>query len=360
MARANFFLTVPASSKTKMRVGIIYDRGEKGRSAHDILSFEGIKNDVHFLRKSLKATGHEPVIIPLQLDSSDQQYSMGRFFSRIRNSDVDVVFNMCEDINGDSQAEINIPAILNLMGIPYTGSDIFGLIVTNDKCKTKHILVREGIPTPRYRIYHSAQKISYPLKFPVIVKPNNEDGSFGIDSAAVVRNSEELEKRVAYVIQEFRQPALVEEYIEGREFNVSVFGNHPKTEILPISEILFENFPENAPKIADYNAKWLEESFEYKHTPVKCPVEMDMHLEERIKAIALKCARIFRCRDYGRVDMRVDQKGKPYVIEVNANPDLSPKAGYMRSFLASGRTYENFINSLVNWAAARKNGLQIA
>jgi D-alanine-D-alanine ligase len=337
-----------------MRIGIIYDKGEKGKSAHDILSFMGIKNDVHFLKKSLKTIGHEPVIIPLELNGSDHKYSMGRFFSRIKNSGVDVVFNLCEDINGNSQAEINIPAILNLMNIPYTGSDIFGLIMTNDKCKTKHILVREGIPTPRYRIYHSSQKISYPLKFPAIVKPNNEDGSFGIDSGAVVRTMEELEKRVAYIVQEFRQPALVEEYIEGREFNISVFGNHPDMEILPISEIVYQDFPEGKPKIADYNAKWLEGSFEYKNTPVKCPAEMDRHLEEKIKTIVLKCATIFKCRDYGRVDIRMDQKGKPYVIEVNANPDLSPKAGYMRSFIASGRTYEDFINSLVTWAAARK------
>jgi D-alanine-D-alanine ligase len=351
---------VKSFSCPEMRIGIIYDKGENGKSAHDILSFVGIKNDVSFLSKSLKAIGHEPVIIPLQLNGSDHKYSMGRFFSRIKNSGVDVVFNLCEDINGNSQSEINIPAVLNLLNIPYTGSDIFGLIMTNDKCKTKHILVREGIPTPRYRIYHSSQKISYPLKFPAIVKPNNEDGSFGIDSGAVVRNKEELEKRVAFILEKFRQPALVEEYIDGREFNVSVFGNHPNIEVLPISEILYQDFPGDKPKIADYNAKWLESSFEYTHTPVKCPAELDIHLEEKIKAMTIKCVRIFGCRDYGRVDIRLDQKGKPYVIEVNANPDLSPKAGYIRSFLASGRSYEDFINSLVKWAAERKAGAQVA
>jgi len=340
--------------KPEMRIGIIYDKGEKGRNAHDILSFAGIKNDVHFLKKSLKAIGHEPVIIPLEINGSDHKYSMGRFFSRIKNSDVDVVFNICEDINGNSQTEINIPAILNLLNIPYTGSDIFSLVMTNDKQKTKHILVRERIPTPRYRIYHSSQKISYPLKFPAIVKPNNEDGSFGIDSGAVVRNKEELEKRVAYILEEFRQPALVEEFLEGRELHVSIFGNYPDIEILPISEIVYENFPESKPRITDYNAKWLEESEEYKNTPVRCPAELDPQLEEKIRRIAIKCAEIFRFRDYGRVDIRLDSKGKPHVLEVNANPDISPKAGFMRSFYATGRTYEDFIKAIVEWAAERK------
>ncbi|MCX6814978.1 MAG: ATP-grasp domain-containing protein [Candidatus Aenigmarchaeota archaeon] len=338
-----------------MRVGIIYDKGgKKCRTEHDVLAIEGIKNDVNSLRKSIRSLGHEPVIIPLELNGSDQKYSIGRFFSRVKNSGVDMVFNVCEDINGNSQNEINIPAILNLLNIPYTGSDIFGLIMTNDKQKTKHILVREGIPTPRYRIYHSSQKISYPLKFPAIVKPNNEDGSFGIDSGAVVNSKEDLEKRVAFVLDKFKQPALVEEYLEGREFHVSLFGNYPEIEILPISEIVFENFPEGKPKITDYNAKWLEDSEEYKNTPVKCPAEIEKNLEEKIKRTAIKCAEIFRFRDYARVDFRLDSNGRPHVLEVNANPDISPKAGFMRSFFATGKTYQDFVRSLVQWAAARK------
>jgi D-alanine-D-alanine ligase len=342
-----------------MRVGIIYDRGEKCKTAHDIISFEAIKSDVHSVRKTIKSIGHEPVIIPLETEGSDLKYAMCRFFNRIKNSNVDVVFNLCEDINGNSQSEINIPAVLNLLNIPYTGSDVFSLAMTNDKQKTKHIMVREGIPTPRYRVFYT-KKISYHLNFPAIVKPNNEDGSFGIDSGAVVMNKEELEKRVAFVLENFRQPAIVEEYIEGREFNVSIFGNHPNLEILPISEILYVDFPDGKPKIADYNAKWLESSFEYSHTPVRCPAEMEKSLEEKIRRISLKCATIFGCRDYGRVDIRLDQSGRPFVIEVNANPDLSPKAGFMRSFIAAGRTYQDFLGNVLKWAAERKDVTQVA
>ena len=337
-----------------MRVGIIYDKGEKCKTEHEVLSAEEIKNDVISLKKTIKSLGHEPVIIPLEMKGSDKKYSIGRFFSRIKNSGVDVVFNVCEDINGDSQAEINIPAILNLLNIPYTGSDIFGLIMTNDKGKTKHIMVSEGIPTPKYRIFYNSQKISYTLRFPAIVKPNNEDGSFGIDSGSVVNSMEELEKRVAYIIENFRQPALVEEYIDGREFHVSVFGNYPEIEVLPISEIVFENYPEDKPKITDYNAKWLKESLEYRSTPVKCPAEIDEETAEKLKRIATECMRIFKFRDYGRVDIRVDRDGNPFVLEVNANPDISPKAGFMRSFSASGRTYDDFVRSVLAWTLQRK------
>ncbi|MEM5812501.1 MAG: ATP-grasp domain-containing protein [Candidatus Aenigmatarchaeota archaeon] len=337
-----------------MRVGIIYDRGAKLKTEHDFISASAIKSDVDSVRRVIKSIGYEPVIIPLEIDGSDIKYQMCRFFNRIKNSNVDVVFNLCEDINGNSQNEINIPAVLNLLEIPYTGSDIFSLAMTNDKQKAKHIMVREGIPTPRYRVFYSTKRISYPLKFPAIVKPNNEDGSFGIDSGAVVKNVDELRQRISFVLEKFRQPALVEEYVEGREFNVSVFGNHPEIEVLPISEILFDDFPEGKPKIADYNAKWIEGSFEYVHTPVKCPAEIEKELEEKIRKIAIKCAMVFRFRDYGRVDIRVSQNGKPFVIEVNANPDISPKAGFMRSFFASGRTYEDFMRSVLKWAVERK------
>jgi D-alanine-D-alanine ligase len=226
--------------------------------------------------------------------------------------------------------------------------------MTNDKGKTKHIFVSEGIPTPKYRIFREGQKISYSLRFPAIVKPNNEDGSFGIDSGSVVNNLEELERRVRFILEEFKQPALVEEYVEGREFHVSVFGNYPNTEILPISEITFENFPAGKPKITDYNAKWLKDSEEYKNTPVRCPAEIEPALEEKIRKLAEECMRIFMFRDYGRVDIRMDENGNLFVLEVNANPDISPKAGYMRSFMATGRTYSDFVNSVVFWASERK------
>lgn len=270
-----------------MRVGIIYDKAEKLENAHDIISSEEIKNDVASIKKALKSLGHEAVVIPLEVNG-DHRYSIGRFFSRIKNSGVDVVFNVCEDIDGSSQNEINIPAILNLLNIPYTGSDIFGLIMTNDKGKTKHILVSEGIMTPRYRIYQSPKNISWNLNYPAIVKPNNEDGSFGIDSGAVVHNIEDLRKRVQFVIEGFKQPALVEEYIDGREFHVSVFGNYPDIEILPISEIIFENYPEGKPRITDYNAKWVKESEEFRNTPVKCPADIEPALEEKIRKVAVE------------------------------------------------------------------------
>ncbi len=343
-----------------MRVGIIYDKGEKLKTIHDSVASQEIKNDVVSIKKAIRSLGHEAVIIPLDMSGSDQKYSMGRFFSRIKNSGVDVVFNVCEDIDGNSQNEINIPAILNLLDIPYTGSDISGLIMTNDKGKTKHILVREGIKTPRYRIYHPGQRVSYNLGFPAIVKPNNEDGSFGIDSGSVVKNMEELSERVAYVIGKFRQAALVEEFMEGREFHVSLFGNYPDIEILPIAEITFENFPEGKPRITDYNAKWMQESDEYRNTPVMCPADIPKELEEKIRRISLKCAEIFGFRDYARVDIRLDSKGRPHVLEVNANPDISPKAGFMRSFFATGRTHEDFMQSILSWAAQRKGGAQVA
>ena len=153
--------------------------------------------------------------------------------------------------------------------------------------------------------------------------------------------------------EKYRQPALVEEYIDGRELNVAVFITSESTEVLPISEIVFQ-FPPGIPKITSYTAKWMESSEEYKKSVGVCPSQLPEEVQERVKSLASECIKASGCRDYARVDMRLDQNNQPYVIEVNANPDISPGAGFMRSFSASGRTYEDFVKNVLDWTLQRK------
>jgi D-alanine-D-alanine ligase len=223
-----------------------------------------------------------------------------------------------------------------------------------DKAKTKIILSHYGIPTAKFDLFNESidgcKKIN--LRFPVIVKPVHEDASAGINEKSVVYDRKELEERVEYIIKMFKQPALVEEFIDGREVNVAILGNNPPV-VLPISEIDFSHLPSHLPKIVSYEAKWIPNTDYYEKTIPICPAPLEPELERKIKDIALSCYKIMGCRDYARVDMRIDKEGNPYVLEVNPNPDLSRNAGFMRSASVYGLTPEETIVKIAEIAIER-------
>jgi D-alanine-D-alanine ligase len=179
-----------------------------------------------------------------------------------------------------------------------------------------------------------------------------EDASAGINEKSVVYDRKELEERVEYIIKMFKQPALVEEFIDGREVNVAILGNNPPV-VLPISEIDFSHLPSHLPKIVSYEAKWIPNTDYYEKTIPICPAPLEPELERKIKDIALSCYKIMGCRDYARVDMRIDKEGNPYVLEVNPNPDLSRNAGFMRSASVYGLTPEETIVKIAEIAIER-------
>ncbi len=341
-----------------IRVGIVFDSGDVScKDKYDSISDKGVNDEINPVKACLEKLGHKAVLIPIGkgFKKSNREKIVSRFISDLRKSRVDAVFNLCATFCGDAKLQTLITYVLDEMKIPYTGSPSNALDLTTDKTKTKEVLEGTDIPTPRFRIFHSAKDISTKgLKFPLIVKPNFEDGSVGIEADSVVAGKSQLRKKVAQVVKKYRQPALVEEYIDGRELNVAVFINNGATEVLPISEIVFRNFPEGVPRITSYTAKWMESSQEYKNTVGVCPSELPQDITEKVKSLASQCIKASGCRDYARVDMRLDQNNQPYVIEVNANPDISPGAGFMRSFSATGRTYEDFVKSVLEWTLERK------
>ena len=166
-----------------------------------------------------------------------------------------------------------------------------------------------------------------------------EDASQGIGPEAVVHDLGGLRARVGYILERYRQAALAEQFIAGREFNVSLWGDPP--EVLPLAEIDFSAFSDPEERIVSFAAKWEEESFEYRNTPVLCPAPVDAGLGARIAAVARRAWQAIGCRGYARVDMRVDGAGTPYVIEVNCNPDISPDAGFFRAVRTAGYTYQD-------------------
>lgn len=298
------------------------------------------------IAKALDASGYRIRVLEFKDDWAEA-------LKKISQRPVDLIFNLCEEFRGHSKLEMNIAALLEMIEIPFTGSSSLVLGLSQDKGKTKALLASLGIPTPAFVVFPPGERIIPPsLRYPLIVKPVYEDGSLGVDNDAFVADEKTLRKRVTSIHRSYRQPALVEEYIEGRELNVSIIGND-KAQVLPISEIDFSSMPPGLPKICSYAAKWVEGSREFTHTKPLCPADLPRHIRNRVNAVSLQTYRLLDCRDYARVDIRLSARGVPYVLEINANPDISRDAGMIRSALAAGFSYNSFISRIAEIALAR-------
>ena len=239
------------------------------------------------------------------------------------------------------------------MRISYTGNTALALGNCLIKTRTKHILDAYNVRIPKF--YHARFNNKnivlddFNLEYPVIAKLIHEDASIGISEFSVIYNKKDLKNRLSFLFRNYKQDVIVEEYIDGRELNISILGN----EILPISEIVFENLPENYPKIITYEAKWSPESIYYKNTVPSCPANLDTALSDKIKKIALDSFTALGCRDYARVDVRLDKNNIPYVIEVNPNPDISSDSGFIRSAAAANISYDELLNKIAGFAFGR-------
>jgi len=260
-----------------------------------------------------------------------------------------VVFNLIESLAGDSALEQTVPPIYEALGFHYTGNRAPAMARCLDKAGTKAFLAAHGLDTPRYALL-SAPDEPCPVPLPAIVKPSAEDASVGITYDSVVSDASALARRVAYIIERYRQPALVEEFIDGREFNCAIWGNE-QPESLPISEISFEDFPDPLQRILTYESKWVEDSFAYHHTPGICPARVEPETADRLNRAAREAYLLTGCRGYARVDIRW-RDGTPFIMEVNPNPSLAPEGGFVRAAAASGFDYAHMAERILLLAMA--------
>jgi len=275
-------------------------------------------------------------------------------FELLRKAKVDFAFNVCERFNGNSFFEPHVAAMLELLGIPHTGSGPLALALCMNKVRVKEILAHNGIPTPKFQVFTSRNKKLDPeLKFPLIVKPSCMDNSIGITNDCVVNTEKELRSKVGYINNVYGQPALVEEYIDGRELAVGVLGNGANATVFPISEYTFGELPENMHKILDYDAKWNQESDIFKGSTEICPAELPKYVEAKIRKIALDVYKLLEVRDYGRVDLRLSKDGIPYVLEMNPNPGISADNTLPKAAKAVGWTYNEMIHEIFVQASDR-------
>jgi D-alanine-D-alanine ligase len=279
---------------------------------------------------------------------------------RLRAAAPDLVFNLCESMAGDSRNEPTFAGLLDLYAIPYTGADLPALAACLYKPRTKDILHGRSIATPPHRCLDTPEALADPaldsLDYPWFVKLAREDASVGITDENFVRTPAELRARAGELMSEYDQPVLAERFVDGREINVTLIGNGDDLEVLPPHEIDFAAMPADRPRIVSYAAKWDPAHVDYlgtKPVPLRAASESLVAAIERTARAAWSALGL---RDYGRVDLRVDAAGTPWVIDVNPNPDISPDAGVARSAAMRGMSYRELIDRIAGTAWRRIRG----
>lgn len=278
-------------------------------------------------------------------------------FEKFKEVKPDIVFNIAEGAFGVSR-ESQIPAMLDMLQIPYTGSDALTLGICLDKARTKEILSHYKVPTAGFYVadnFEDAKNIN--LEFPLIVKPICEGSGKGIFSSSFVKNKSELENEIKRINNEYDQAALVEEFLPGREFTVAVLGNNGDARVLPIIEIRYDKYPTGVTPLYSYEAKWILDTKENEFDVFDCPAKLDNHLEEKIKKVCLDTYKVLRCRDWSRIDVRLDKNDEPNIIEINPLPGIMPdpneNSSFPKSARAAGINYNDMINTVLQSAIKR-------
>jgi D-alanine-D-alanine ligase len=302
-------------------------------------AIQGVIDSAVEVRNTLAALGHQVSL--LRVDEGIRP-----FVDALEGLRPDVVFNMCEGYRDSSAGEYHIAGLLELLGIPYTGSGPVALALALDKPLSKELFCARGIPTPRFVVYRQVPDGLPPVAFPLMLKLAGEDASVGITSDNVVRDEPSFRKRMQELLHEYEVPVLAEEYIEGREFTIAVFDGRP----LLVEEIQFDV----EPRIVSFNAKWDSGSSEYDGTnPTFAPVISDKE-RHQMMALATRVWDLIGMRDYARVDFRMDAEGRIYVLEANPNPDISVGSGYRLALDAAKIPYVEFVTRLVQNAFERR------
>jgi len=312
----------------------------------DLLAIQCTITATQNLYQALTSLGYQVIKIPVS-------GNLGELEDRLRSfSPKDTfIFNNCDGFNGNNLGAVDVIRQVERMEFKHTGAsaDSVELCINKPRCNER--LKQEGIPTPRYQVFEQA-KGEFQLEFPVIIKPSVEDASMGIDLGSVVTNREDLYKRIAYIIDEYQQSAVVEQFISGRELAVGMWGNEI-VETLPIVEDDFSAIPDPLQHVLTYESKWKPESPYFQNISSLIPASLTPRQEQTIRKVAEDSFRAAGLRDLGRVDIRFNND-IPYVIDINELPDLSPDAGFWNSVKVTGLTYPQMIERVLIHALRRE------
>ena len=318
-----------------MNIAILFDGASAYATEPDML----ILGTVEAIEKALVDEGNKVTYIPIHMD--------GKWIGKLQRGKFDLAFNMCEGIDGVATLEPAVIGVLELFGIPFTGASSY----TTNVCLRKHVvntlLDKAGLPVPRFGALRRGGALPS-VGYPAIVKPAAEDASLGIEQRSVVRNSRQMAERVHAMLESWDE-IIVQRYIDGREVNVGVLGDT----VLPISEIVFDGMPEGSWKIVTYQSKWITGSDEDLGAVPRCPAKLPRKVAQEARDVALAAWKLVGGTGYGRVDMRIDDEGRPWILEVNANPDIAPDAGLARMASVAGMPYSALIRDICQLALTR-------
>ena len=328
----------------RQRIAVVYNQPQKSRydERGEQAAVTGVLEAVEAVHDALLKLGYGVVKVPLAPP-------LRRAQEKLAALKADIVFNLFEGFAGHPETEAEIAEILAALKLSFTGCPAGALKLALDKARTKTVLKNAGINTPDFQLLRPETLSGFRLSYPCIVKPRREDASHGLSVQNVVTDFASLEKQVTAVSRYYGGQALVEHFIEGREFNVTVLGGT----VLPVSEIDY-SLPPGVPRILTFDAKWQPDSDYFKGTRVVCPAEIGAEERENIAQAALKVYGLLGCRGYARVDMRLDEAVQLNVIEANPNPDISPSAGAARQAEAAGMDYPQFIDKIVKLALEKE------
>ncbi len=321
------------------KAAIIYTQMSDWNTNDTVVSLEAVET----MQRGITAAGIDATAIPVRKDVVEavQALDPGEY----------VIFNWCEGLDGAPNAYDAVPPVLEQAGFAYTGSDAWALATSQNKAIAKKLLLDNKIPTPVSKVYERAVLNGW-RRYPALVKPATEHCSFGITREAVVDSPQQLKDRVQYVLDTWHCPALVEDFIDGVEFNVSIWGPDDDLTVLPLGAIDYSIFTDYHDRLCTFDAKWNVHTEAFQKTEVQCPAQVEPLLKRRIERVALKAYRALRLRDYGRVDLRV-RNNVPYVLDINANPDITTEGGFARSARMAGYDYGQAMAHLLKLAARR-------
>jgi D-alanine-D-alanine ligase len=325
------------------KIAIVFNQPEPSRydSTGEMKAVLGVLDCVKAVDESLKELGYPVVHLPLVMPVEEA-------VAKLKCLNADLVFNLFEGFCGFPETEAIVPETLSQMGVPYTGCQGNIIRLALDKARLKQFLQEAGVPTAMGQVLTPETLDYFRLEFPCIVKPCNEDASHGLTGDSVVYDFKALEKQVKLISESYGGRALVEKFLDGREYSATVMGKSRFT-VLPVSEMVY-SLPPGVSRILTFEAKWEPESSYFKGTNTICPAEISPEEQEKIAQTAMTVFKLTGCRGYARVDMRADSQGIINVLEVNPNPDISPGTGVARQSAAAGMTYTEFVGKIIELA----------
>ena len=325
------------------KVAVVYNEPAASRYTEigEAKAINGVLDEVKAAYRALADLGYTVTRVPLHPPLAAAR-------ERLHELQVDLVFNLFEGFEGRAETEAIVAGYIEELGVKYTGCSSAALADAQDKPGTRATLLAAGVRAPQYQVLTPATVSEFRLNYPCIVKPAGEHASHGISRDSVVADATALERQVKKVSELYGGRAMVEQFLEGREFNATVMGNN-KLVVLPPSEIVF-TLPPGLPKLLTFAAKWEAGDPYFIGTTAQCPAKIDNALKEQIAQASLAAFKCLGCRSYARVDMRLDAGGQVAVLEVNPNPDISPQYGAARQARSAGMSYNEFIKKIVSLA----------